>query len=215
VASIAPIAPTSLGHEQMLEGLLAGDEQCFAALVDECQPLVGQVVRCLAPDSVAAEEAVTKAWIDLVEGLDDAEGCSSVRAWAIRRLLSHATARWGSGLRSVWPSEASEGPAVHPERFLPDDHATHPGHWATPVSPWTGNLEAHLGTAELRGLLREAIDALPPCQRAVVTLRDARGWSPAEVSYALGLSAAGQRAQLNRARSTLRFALEASIGVAA
>jgi RNA polymerase sigma-70 factor, ECF subfamily len=56
--------------------------------------------------------------------------------------------------------------------------------------------------------VEEAIDRLPPAQRAVISLRDIEGWSSDETRNALGVSETNQRVLLHRARSKVRQALE-------
>jgi RNA polymerase sigma-70 factor (ECF subfamily) len=58
-------------------------------------------------------------------------------------------------------------------------------------------------------VIRGILDTLPLGQRTVVTLRDVQGWTPEEVSEALGVSRGNQRVLLHRARTRLRAALEA------
>jgi RNA polymerase sigma-70 factor (ECF subfamily) len=53
-----------------------------------------------------------------------------------------------------------------------------------------------------------AIAELPPAQRTVIRMRDLEGYSPEEVSSALGVSDGNQRVLLHRARSKVRAALE-------
>jgi RNA polymerase sigma-70 factor (ECF subfamily) len=53
-----------------------------------------------------------------------------------------------------------------------------------------------------------AIQALPPTQRAVISLRDIEGWSADEVRNALDLSETNQRVLLHRARARVRRELE-------
>ena len=62
--------------------------------------------------------------------------------------------------------------------------------------------------AEVGEHLMAAIDALPPAQRTVITLRDVEGLSGSEVSSLLEISEANQRVLLHRARSKVRAALE-------
>ena len=54
----------------------------------------------------------------------------------------------------------------------------------------------------------EAIAALPPRQRQVITLRDLQGLSAEDARNALGVSETNQRVLLHRARSKVRAALE-------
>jgi len=58
------------------------------------------------------------------------------------------------------------------------------------------------------GVIERAIDALPPAQRAVITLRDIQGLSSEEVRNALDLTETNQRVLLHRARSKVRSAIE-------
>ncbi len=57
-------------------------------------------------------------------------------------------------------------------------------------------------------MLLEAIAALPPRQREVITLRDVQGFSSQEVRNALDVSETNQRVLLHRARTKVRAALE-------
>jgi RNA polymerase sigma-70 factor (ECF subfamily) len=55
--------------------------------------------------------------------------------------------------------------------------------------------------------LDQALSALPPRQRQVVTMRDVCGMDAKEVCAALNVSPANQRVLLHRARAVLRVAL--------
>ena len=57
-------------------------------------------------------------------------------------------------------------------------------------------------------MIGDAIEGLPPSQRAVITLRDIQGWSAEEVRNALELSETNERVLLHRARAKVRAALE-------
>ena len=61
--------------------------------------------------------------------------------------------------------------------------------------------------AETMAVVRAAIGALPPVQRAVITLRDVEGWPPDEVCAVLDLTPGNQRVLLHRARGRVRAAL--------
>jgi RNA polymerase sigma-70 factor (ECF subfamily) len=68
--------------------------------------------------------------------------------------------------------------------------------------------EEKLAAAEVRQVMLEAIAALPPRQREVITLRDIQGFSAEEARNALGVKETNQRVLLHRARSKVREALE-------
>jgi RNA polymerase sigma-70 factor (ECF subfamily) len=94
---------------------------------------------------------------------------------------------------------------VDPDRFLAEDHARWPGHWAIGPTPWP---EQAAETAEALRLIRSTVEALPAAQREVMTLRDIVGCSAEETCNALGLTETNQRVLLHRARAKVRTALE-------
>jgi RNA polymerase sigma-70 factor (ECF subfamily) len=98
-------------------------------------------------------------------------------------------------------------PAVDPDRFLPADHDRWPGHWALGPTAWPTPEEGLL-SAETRQLILDAVEALPPAQRTVISLRDIEGWPSEEVCRALEISEGNQRVLLHRARAHVRTALE-------
>ncbi|MFI5233743.1 MAG: RNA polymerase sigma factor [Gemmatimonadales bacterium] len=61
---------------------------------------------------------------------------------------------------------------------------------------------------EARDLTTQAISALPPGQRQVITLRDVEGWPSEHVCNVLEISETNQRVLLHRARSRVRAAAE-------
>jgi RNA polymerase sigma-70 factor, ECF subfamily len=68
--------------------------------------------------------------------------------------------------------------------------------------------EARLLSGEVAGLLREALDTLPPRHRDVIVLRDVQGFSSEEVAEQLGLAPGNDRVLLLRARVKVRQCLE-------
>jgi len=111
-----------------------------------------------------------------------------------------------SALADVEAGE-EEGSGLDPERFLPADHDRWPHHWALGPTRWETPEEGLL-SRETREQILDAIEALPPAQRTVITLRDVQGWPSSEVCETLDLSEGNQRVLLHRARSKVRGALE-------
>jgi RNA polymerase sigma-70 factor (ECF subfamily) len=204
------VAVAGSAEAQLLEALRAGDEAAFTQLVREYQPSLVRVARIYVPTQAAAEEVAAETWLAVLNGLDRFEGRSSLKTWIFRILTNIAKTRGQRDGRTL-PFSALENPGRVPEaaldadRFLDPEHPRWPGHWAVRPEPWP---EDALVAAETQALVAEAIEALPPAQRAVISLRDVEGWSSEEVRNALELSETNQRVLLHRARSKVRRALE-------
>jgi RNA polymerase sigma-70 factor (ECF subfamily) len=197
----------------VVELLRAGDETTFMMLVDRYQPTMLRIARMYVSTHAVAEEVVQEAWLGVLRGLDGFEGRSSLRTWILRILVNTAKTRGQREARSVpfssvWTPDPDAEPAVELERFLADDHARWPGHWAGEPASWESLPESRLLGNETLSKVAEAIEALPPNQREVIRLRDVLGWSSEEVRNALELSETNQRVLLHRARSRVRRALE-------
>jgi RNA polymerase sigma-70 factor (ECF subfamily) len=208
------VAVAGSAEAQLLEALRAGDEAAFAQLVREYQPSLVRVARIYVSSQAAAEEVAAETWLGVLKGLDRFEGRSSLRTWIFRILTNIAKTRAQRDGRTL-PFSALQDPGRVPEaaldadRFLDPEHPRWPGHWAVRPEPWP---EDALVAAETQALVAEAIEALPPAQRAVISLRDVEGWSSEEVRNALELSETNQRVLLHRARSKVRRALESYLG---
>jgi len=208
------VAVAGSAEAQLLEALRAGDEAAFAQLVREYQPSLVRVARIYVSTQAAAEEVAAETWLAVLNGLDRFEGRSSLKTWIFRILTNIAKTRAQRDGRTL-PFSALQDPgrvpeaAVDADRFLDPEHPRWPGHWAVRPEPWP---EDALVAAETQAVVAEAIEALPPAQRAVISLRDVEGWSSEEVRNALELSGTNQRVLLHRARSKVRRALESYLG---
>ena len=107
---------------------------------------------------------------------------------------------WLSRALASMALHGEEPPSVDAARFQgPED--PFPGHWREFPAPWP---RIDPADPAVRARLRAAVGELPPAWQAVVRQRDVRDRPPPEVSDDLGLTAAQQRAMLNRARAFLR-----------
>ena len=206
MASVKP-----LHDAQLLHSLRAGDENAFAALVDEHGATMLRVAQMYVRSRAVAEEVVQEAWVGVLRGIERFEGRSSLRTWIFRILTNVAKTRAVRESRSVPFSSLGEegeleGPSVTPERFRPagDRWANH---WATPPEEWAVP-DDRLLSAETRAMIAEALANLPLTQRQVMSLRDVEGWSAEEVCNVLEISETNQRVLLHRARTKVRQALD-------
>jgi RNA polymerase sigma-70 factor, ECF subfamily len=199
--------------ERLVAGLRAGDESVFAELIDSYGDAMLRIACGVVGSPAVAEEVVQETWLAVFTGVHRFEGRSSLRTWIFRILMNTAHTQRMRDARTLPFADlgrdvSDEEPAVDPERFLATGHQRFPGHWSTPPQPWQSDPEARVLATETLEVVRRVLDMLPMGQRAVVTLRDVHGWTPEEVSEALGVSRGNQRVLLHRARSRLRAALE-------
>jgi RNA polymerase sigma-70 factor (ECF subfamily) len=202
------------GDEKQLVGALStGDEEAFVELVRIHGPTMLRVAQFYVSSRAVAEEVVQETWLAVLTGIRSFEGRSSFNTWLFRILANRAKSRAMKEGRSVAFSalgdeEIGEAePAVEPERFRKaGERFAH--HWTSSPPRWTELPETSLLSQETISIVEHAATALPPAQRAVITLRDIAGWDAEEVCEVLGISAANQRVLLHRARTTVRKALE-------
>jgi RNA polymerase sigma-70 factor, ECF subfamily len=189
---------------RLVERLRAGDESAFAELVRTHHSSLLRVARLFVPTAAVAEDVVGETWLGVVKGIDRFEGRSSLKTWIFRILTNIAKTRGQRESRSLPFSSLDDAdgtfePAVESGRFTPV------GHWADPPRAWP---EERLISRETLEVIEDAIESLPPAQRAVISLRDVEGWDAEEVRNALELSETNQRVLLHRARAKVRRALD-------
>jgi RNA polymerase sigma-70 factor (ECF subfamily) len=204
------VSSPDTGDAALVEALRRGDEQGFRWLVDRYHGSMLRVARAYVGSRESAEDVVQETFVAIIEGIDRFEGRASLKTWVFRILVNRAKTRGERDARTVPMGSLTtevEGdePAVDPDRFVASGRGA--GCWGSP--PSSGHLpEAAALAAEAGQQMLAAIDALPPAQRTVITLRDVQGLSAQEVCDLLEVSEVNQRVLLHRARSKTRAALE-------
>ena len=191
--------------------LRARDEEMFAALLDAWSPGMLRIARTYVADEHAAQDVMQDAWLGVLRGIDRFEGRSALRTWTYRILVNRAISRASRDARvipavDITPTAEDHGPTVDPARFRNGDDP-YPGHWRSHPERWP-TPESEVLAQETRRYLAAALEQLPTRQRIVVVLRDAEGYSSAQVCEILQVSPANQRVLLHRGRAALRTALE-------
>jgi RNA polymerase sigma-70 factor (ECF subfamily) len=197
----------------LVAGLRRGDGDAFAWLIDRYDGSLRRLARTYVASAAVADDVVADTWLAVVKGIDRFEGRAAVSTWIYRILANIARTRGVREHRTIPFSSAAgaleegAGPAVDPERFGVVGDPGY-GQWSAPPTPWNDEPEASLESQETLAAVRAAVEALPPAQREVITLRDLEGWTSTEVRNALDLSETNQRVLLHRARAKVRRALE-------
>jgi RNA polymerase sigma-70 factor (ECF subfamily) len=177
-------------EQELISRAQAGDRAAFAALVREHGNEVYTLARRLVGDphlaADVAQETLIRAW----KALPNFRGDAALSTWLHRITVNTA---WTQKRRARRHSAA---PLDEISELAAPMGADHP--------------EIAGEMLELRGRLREALDALPEAQRQVVVLKDVYDWSHAEIADALGISVSAAKVRLHRARARLARYLEAS-----
>jgi RNA polymerase sigma-70 factor (ECF subfamily) len=195
---------TPVGDDELLEGLRAGDEEAFVALVGRHNRALFFVARSFVPNDAIAEEVVQDTWMAVVRGVNNFEGRCSIKTWLVRIAINRARSTGTRESRTL-PLSSSET-AVDPDRF---DKS---GHWITPPEYFIEDAEDRVAAGLMSERIRSSLGDLPESQRQVVTLRDLEGLDSKEVCQLLEISEVNQRVLLHRGRSRLRQDLETKFG---
>jgi RNA polymerase sigma-70 factor (ECF subfamily) len=188
-------APYAQSYEDLalVVALRDGDEAAFVELVRRYRAPMLQVARLYVPTPAVAEEVVQETWLGVLNGIARFQGRSSVKTWLFRILANTAQTRAARERRSVPFSSLAQAEletgeaAVDPDRFIPQGERW-ASYWVSAPQRFDEQPETRLVSSETLGVARAAIEALPPAQRAVITMRDVVGFSPEEVCDALEVS---------------------------
>jgi len=204
-------APAPDSDAGLVRALRQRDEAAFALLVDRYSPSMLRLAMMYVSSRAVAEEVVQEAWLAVLTGIDRFEERSSLKTWTFRILTNKAKTRAEREGRTVPFSSLGDPdpdePAVDADRFA-DTGVPGRGPWATPPRALDRVPEERLLAREAQERIVAAIVALPPAQRAVITLRDVDGLSSEETCDVLGLTEGNQRVLLHRARSKVRAEFE-------
>jgi len=195
----------------LVQALRLGDERAAEQLLESYGGAMKRFAAGLVGSAAVADEVVQETWIAVLRGIDRFEGRSSLKTWIFGILANIAKTQAQRERRTVplssFQLEGSDEAAVDAACFRSD------GHWVSAPSRWSELPEERLAAGETLACIARALGALPPAQRAVMTLRDVEGWSGEEVCATLGLTDANQRVLLHRARSKVRAAIDAELQV--
>jgi RNA polymerase sigma-70 factor (ECF subfamily) len=209
-ASVSGAGVAATADLRVIDALRQGDTAAFGHLVDQYNASLRRVARLYVSGRAVADEVVQDTWVGVIQGIWAFEGRSSLKTWIFRILVNRAKTRAVREGRTVpFGGDDAGAPeaAVSPDRFRAAD-PTEPGHWTGPPRDVGTSPEERLLSREAGEHLQKAIDALPPSQRLVLTLRDVEGCSTEEVCNALGIRETNGRVLLHRARARVRAAIE-------
>lgn len=147
----------------------------------------------LCGESEAAKDIVQETFLSAYKGLKDFRGEAQLSTW-LYTIASHACMRMRRKRKGEPDRELSL------EEFIP----TSDGEFKLQIPIDGLSPEEALQNKELRRILNQAIDTLPPQYRMVLVLRDMEGLSAKEVGSIMRLNERAVKSRLHRARLFVR-----------
>jgi RNA polymerase sigma-70 factor (ECF subfamily) len=160
-----------------------GEEVAFGLLVQRYQRPAYSVALSVTGRHEDAQDAAQESFLVALDRLDECRSPERFGGW----LMTIVRNRSKNLVRRESLREMDELPFGVRSRMPTPDRTTE--------------------TAELRAILREALDELPEVQRQVVLLHDLEGWKHREIAQRLDLPCGTVRSHLHFARKALRSAL--------
>ncbi len=192
------IAPDDEGA--LLARLRAGDDRAYERMVVEQGGRLLAVARRFLRNEEDARDCLQECFVQAFRALPRFEGHSKLSTWLHRIVVNAALMKLRS--RRARPEEPIEP-------LLPSFHED--GHSTDTYRDWSPSAEELLERAEVRDLVRAAIDRLPESYRTVLVLRDLEELDTAEVAELLGVTGNAVKIRLHRARQALRQLLDVQL----
>lgn len=188
--------------EALRRGLLAGDRATFETLYRRHNAAMVRLATAILHNRAAAEDVAQEAWLAVLRHIEGFQGRSSLAGWIFTILTNKARSRARADGRMVSFDQGGEDDTL---AAAFDGR----GRWKDLPDLWEEiTPERIVAGRSILAHINDAIDALPPAQRAVLILRGQQGLESAEVCAMLEISDGNLRVLLHRARFALRAAMD-------
>jgi RNA polymerase sigma-70 factor (ECF subfamily) len=179
----------TLSDEDVVERIRAGDRESYGLLAMRHHQRLERLAQRFVRDPADAEDAVQGAHLLAFSRFDQYQGRAPYVQWMASITVNQVRAGYRQNRLSAASEELQDchsDPRPSPEQSVMDQ--------------------------ELQGILKCALEGIPPAYSLVFRLREVSNLSTAETSRRLGLSNACVKSRLLRARSMLRRRIETQLG---
>ena len=178
---------------ELIERAKDSDKKALAELVTKYEKTIFSFAFKICRNREKAENTMQETFMSVLKSLHQFDGKSKFSTWLYRIVVNHCLMMARS--------------EVHKDKFHSIDEEEFD--FEEPeVKHWSDLPEDKLLNDELKKLMDEAIEKLPPDYRIVFMLRDVEGLSTQETAETLGLSVPAVKSRLHRARLFLRNELK-------
>ncbi len=185
----------------LADGLRAGSEDAYEALISRYQQPVFNLVYRLLEDPGDASDVVQEVFLKVFRNVGSFRGTSSLRTWIYRIAVNeaHNHRRWFTRHRRNQVGLETE-----------DDSARH---WQEVLSDHSRSAFDLVSDAETRAIVEQALADVNPAFRAAVVLRDLEDMSYEEIAEVLQVSLGTVKSRILRGREALRRNLEGRVAL--
>ena len=180
----------SMTDEDLVKTAQAGESPAFDELVRRYTNVVYRVLYKILRHEEDSQDALQDTFVSAYRALprfrQDARFSTWIYRIATNAALMKARARRTNLVSLDHPTEESEAKSA----------------WELP--DWSATPDEEILTSETRRVMEDAIQALPPEQRAAFILHDVQDLSSAETAEAMGITVSAVNSRLHRARVFLR-----------
>ena len=175
----------------LVEGSKEGDQTAFAELVKRYESKIYNLAYKMMGNREDAVDVLQEVFLDAYKSLSHFKKEAKFSTWLYRIATNVCLMKLRK--RKAKAVISLDEPLLTKEGEQPRE-----------IPDWSTNPEAVVLNEELKQVMDEAIESLPPAYKSVFVLRDLEGLSNAETGKVLGESVAAVKSRLHRARLFLR-----------
>lgn len=169
----------------------SGDGAAFTQLVNRYSRKVFRLAKHITQNNEDAEDVLQDTFLKAYEHLGEFQEQSKFYTWIVRIAVNESLMKLRK--RRAGRIVSLDEPVDTGEEMI-----------AREIAVWDENPEQRYSRDEMREILTQAVESLPPIFRTVFVLRDIDELSTEETASALGISVPAVKSRLLRARLQLR-----------
>jgi len=176
-----------MNEKNLIEKAKKGDKHALAQLVKSHEKTVYNFSFKICRNKDLAENIMQETFLSMVKSLHQFDGNSKLSTWLYRIVSNHCLMEYRKMKKHFLSLDDEEVPEKSRES-----------------SDWSAVPSFEIENNELKDILDNAINKLPPDYRIVFILRDVNGFSTEETGNIINLSVPAVKSRLHRARAFLR-----------
>jgi len=190
-------------EKELITRVIAGENDLFHELIRPYERMVYLAILTMLRNEQEAEDASQEVMINAFRHLKSFRGESKFSTWLVTIAMNEARQRLRKA-KAAPVDSLDEGREDREGDFTP-----------AVLTDWREIPSEALEKKEMRQILRQAVDQLPPIYREVLVLRDLEELNQEETASALGINVPLVKVRLHRARMMLQKLLAPTLRPAA